>query len=101
MAASLTKDLQTELKKIHSFGVVRQSWFIALLKHEIAALILCCHILLGSTDGTIKVWDFNGHCHHSLQAGREGPADIAQVRQKPFSALCVIKHMIYQVHLVL
>ena len=35
---------------------------------------------LGSTDGTIKVWDFNGHCHHSLQAGREGPADISQVQ---------------------
>lgn len=36
-------------------------------------------LLTGSTDGTVKVWDFNGHCHHLLKAGRDSPADISQV----------------------
>lgn len=34
--------------------------------------------LTGSSDGTIKIWDFNGHCHHLLIAGR-GAVDISQI----------------------
>ncbi|XP_078586384.1 cilia- and flagella-associated protein 337-like [Branchiostoma floridae x Branchiostoma japonicum] len=32
-----------------------------------------------STDGTVKIWDFNGHCHHLLNAGRDSAVDITQV----------------------
>ena len=38
-------------------------------------------LLSGSSDGTIKIWDINTTaCHRVLQAGREGPVDILQVR---------------------
>ncbi|XP_075426736.1 cilia- and flagella-associated protein 337 isoform X1 [Ascaphus truei] len=36
-------------------------------------------VLTGSTDGTVKIWDFNGHCHHKLNAGRDHPAEISQI----------------------
>ncbi|KAK2501714.1 hypothetical protein MC885_012121, partial [Smutsia gigantea] len=36
-------------------------------------------LLTGSTDGTIKVWDFNGYCHHTLYVGQEGAVDISQI----------------------
>ncbi|XP_068137049.1 cilia- and flagella-associated protein 337 [Hyperolius riggenbachi] len=36
-------------------------------------------LLTGSTDGTVKIWDFNGHCHHKLNAGRDSPAEISQI----------------------
>ncbi|KAF3827280.1 hypothetical protein GH733_002766 [Mirounga leonina] len=36
-------------------------------------------LLTGSTDGTIKVWDFSGYCHHILNVGREGAVDISQI----------------------
>ncbi|XP_071788999.1 cilia- and flagella-associated protein 337-like isoform X2 [Asterias amurensis] len=36
-------------------------------------------LFTGSSDGTVKVWDFNGHCHHTLNAGMGDPADISQV----------------------
>ncbi|XP_075806804.1 cilia- and flagella-associated protein 337 [Microtus pennsylvanicus] len=36
-------------------------------------------LLTGSTDGTVKVWDFNGYCHHSLNAGQDGIVDISQI----------------------
>ncbi|XP_072551333.1 cilia- and flagella-associated protein 337-like isoform X2 [Salminus brasiliensis] len=30
-------------------------------------------------DGVVKVWDFNGHCHHSLNAGRGLAVEISQI----------------------
>ncbi|XP_063297758.1 WD repeat-containing protein 49 [Pelobates fuscus] len=36
-------------------------------------------LLTGSTDGTVKIWDFNGHCHHKLNAGRGLAAEISQI----------------------
>ncbi|XP_014389046.1 PREDICTED: WD repeat-containing protein 49 [Myotis brandtii] len=36
-------------------------------------------LLTGSTDGTVKVWDFNGYCHHTLTVGKEGVVDISQI----------------------
>ncbi|XP_019358792.1 PREDICTED: WD repeat-containing protein 49 [Gavialis gangeticus] len=35
--------------------------------------------LTGSTDGTIKIWDFNGHCHHKLSIGKDRAVDISQI----------------------
>ena len=26
-----------------------------------------------------QVWDFNGHCHHRLNAGRDQAAEVSQV----------------------
>ncbi|XP_067024528.1 cilia- and flagella-associated protein 337-like isoform X2 [Acropora muricata] len=36
-------------------------------------------LLTASADGTVKIWDFNGHCHHILMAGNGSPAEISQV----------------------
>uniref|UniRef100_A0A673U7Z6 WD repeat domain 49 n=1 Tax=Suricata suricatta TaxID=37032 RepID=A0A673U7Z6_SURSU len=36
-------------------------------------------LLTGSTDGTVKVWDFNGYCHHTLNVGQAGAVDISQI----------------------
>ncbi|XP_031229964.1 WD repeat-containing protein 49 isoform X2 [Mastomys coucha] len=36
-------------------------------------------LLTGSTDGTVKVWDFNGYCHHTLNVGQDGVVDISQI----------------------
>ncbi|XP_043926673.1 WD repeat-containing protein 49 [Protopterus annectens] len=36
-------------------------------------------LLTGSTDGTVKIWDFNGHCHHKLNVGRDQAAEISQI----------------------
>ncbi|KAF4021010.1 hypothetical protein G4228_012506 [Cervus hanglu yarkandensis] len=36
-------------------------------------------LLTGSTDGTIKVWDLNGCCHHILNVGQEGAVDISHI----------------------
>lgn len=33
----------------------------------------------GATDGTVKVWDFNGHCYHKLICANGQPAKIGQV----------------------
>ncbi|XP_004424832.2 PREDICTED: WD repeat-containing protein 49 [Ceratotherium simum simum] len=49
---------------------------------EISTLALDANetrLLTGSTDGTVKVWDFNGHCHHTLNVGQEGAVDISQI----------------------
>ncbi|XP_030855739.1 WD repeat-containing protein 49 isoform X2 [Strongylocentrotus purpuratus] len=36
-------------------------------------------IFTGSSDGTVKIWDFNGHCHHLLNAGMGNGVDISQI----------------------
>ncbi|XP_063060638.1 WD repeat-containing protein 49-like [Engraulis encrasicolus] len=36
-------------------------------------------LFTAGTDGLVKVWDFNGHCHHRLNAGGDRAADITQV----------------------
>eukprot|EP00112_Aurelia_sp_Birch-Aquarium-sp1_P013143 Seg278.9 transcript_id=Seg278.9/GoldUCD/mRNA.D3Y31 product="WD repeat-containing protein 49" protein_id=Seg278.9/GoldUCD/D3Y31 len=36
-------------------------------------------LLTGSTDGTIKIWDFNGQCHHILMAGNGNPCEVVQI----------------------
>ncbi|XP_062597738.1 WD repeat-containing protein 49-like [Saccostrea cucullata] len=36
-------------------------------------------LFTGSTDGTVKVWDFNGHCFHTLECAGGQPADIGQI----------------------
>lgn len=36
-------------------------------------------LFTGSTDGTVKVWDFNGHCYHTLECAGGQPADIGQI----------------------
>nr|XP_033814835.1 WD repeat-containing protein 49 isoform X2 [Geotrypetes seraphini] len=49
---------------------------------EISAMALDAtetRLLTGGTDGTVKIWDFNGHCHHKLNAGRNQSAEISQI----------------------
>uniref|UniRef100_H3AVA6 WD repeat domain 49 n=1 Tax=Latimeria chalumnae TaxID=7897 RepID=H3AVA6_LATCH len=51
-------------------------------KAEITAMALNyseTRLFTGSTDGTVKIWDFNGHCHHKLNAGRNKEVDISQI----------------------
>ncbi|KAJ1087888.1 hypothetical protein NDU88_001047 [Pleurodeles waltl] len=36
-------------------------------------------LLTGGTDGTVKMWDFNGHCHYNLNAGGGQAAEISQI----------------------
>ncbi|XP_074048619.1 cilia- and flagella-associated protein 337 [Macrotis lagotis] len=36
-------------------------------------------LLTGSPDGAIKIWDFNGHCHHTLNVGQDRAVDISQI----------------------
>ncbi|XP_042564564.1 WD repeat-containing protein 49 [Clupea harengus] len=36
-------------------------------------------LFTAGTDGLVKVWDFNGHCHHRLNAGRDQAAEVSQV----------------------
>ncbi|XP_064645218.1 WD repeat-containing protein 49-like isoform X2 [Lineus longissimus] len=36
-------------------------------------------LFTGSVDGTVKIWDFNGHCYHTLDCGDGNPADIGQI----------------------
>uniref|UniRef100_A0A8C7MU10 WD repeat domain 49 n=1 Tax=Oncorhynchus kisutch TaxID=8019 RepID=A0A8C7MU10_ONCKI len=36
-------------------------------------------LFTAGTDGVVKIWDFNGHCHHRLNAGRDQAVDISQV----------------------
>ncbi|KAI4548097.1 hypothetical protein MG293_000427 [Ovis ammon polii] len=36
-------------------------------------------LLTGSTDGTVKVWDLNGCCHHTLNVGQAGAVDISHI----------------------
>ncbi|KAM5291824.1 LOW QUALITY PROTEIN: cilia- and flagella-associated protein 337 [Ctenodactylus gundi] len=36
-------------------------------------------LLTGSTDGTVKVWDFNGYCQHTLSVGHDGAVNISQI----------------------
>ncbi|XP_048251647.1 WD repeat-containing protein 49-like isoform X1 [Haliotis rufescens] len=43
----------------------------------------------GSTDGTVKVWDFNGHCYHSLECSGGQPADVGQILVLKRSVLVV------------
>ncbi|KAM9316522.1 cilia- and flagella-associated protein 337 [Gastrophryne carolinensis] len=49
---------------------------------EISTMALDAHetrLLTGGTDGTVKIWDFNGHCHHKLNAGGDHAAEISQI----------------------
>ncbi|XP_070547299.1 LOW QUALITY PROTEIN: cilia- and flagella-associated protein 337-like [Ptychodera flava] len=49
---------------------------------EITALALDqneTRLFTGSADGTLKVWDFTEHCHHTLNAGRGSSAEISQI----------------------
>ncbi|XP_027023856.2 WD repeat-containing protein 49 isoform X1 [Tachysurus fulvidraco] len=36
-------------------------------------------LFTAGTDGAVKVWDFNGHCHHRLNACRDLAVDISQI----------------------
>ncbi|XP_072474657.1 cilia- and flagella-associated protein 337 [Notamacropus eugenii] len=36
-------------------------------------------LLTGSPDGAIKIWDFNGHCYHTLNVGQDRAVDISQI----------------------
>ncbi|XP_077204614.1 cilia- and flagella-associated protein 337 [Paroedura picta] len=36
-------------------------------------------LFTGSTNGTVKIWDFNGHCHYQLNAGRDRAVEISQI----------------------
>ncbi|MBN3299728.1 WDR49 protein, partial [Amia calva] len=36
-------------------------------------------LFTGGTDGTVKVWDFNGHCYHKLNAGLDQAVEISQI----------------------
>uniref|UniRef100_A0A8B9KPI6 WD repeat domain 49 n=1 Tax=Astyanax mexicanus TaxID=7994 RepID=A0A8B9KPI6_ASTMX len=36
-------------------------------------------LFTAGTDGVVKMWDFNGHCHHSLNAGRGLAVEISQI----------------------
>ncbi|KAL3885534.1 hypothetical protein ACJMK2_025586 [Sinanodonta woodiana] len=36
-------------------------------------------LFTGSTDGTVKVWDFNGNCYHTLSCAGGQPADVGQI----------------------
>uniref|UniRef100_A0AAY4DDV3 WD repeat domain 49 n=1 Tax=Denticeps clupeoides TaxID=299321 RepID=A0AAY4DDV3_9TELE len=36
-------------------------------------------LFTAGADGVVKVWDFNGYCHHKLNAGRDRPVEISQV----------------------
>jgi WD40 repeat protein len=33
----------------------------------------------GASDGLVKVWDFNGHCYHTLEANEGANCEIAQI----------------------
>lgn len=46
-------------------------------------------LLTGSTDGTVKIWDFNGHCYHTLNCSGGQPADIGQVLNLKRSVIVV------------
>ncbi|XP_069474592.1 cilia- and flagella-associated protein 337 [Ambystoma mexicanum] len=51
-------------------------------KAEISTMALDAtetRLLTGSTDGTVKIWDFNGHCHYKLNAGGNQAAEISQI----------------------
>ncbi|KAL5020149.1 hypothetical protein ScPMuIL_003041 [Solemya velum] len=36
-------------------------------------------LFTGSTDGTVKFWDFNGHCYHTMECAAGQPADVGQI----------------------
>ena len=36
-------------------------------------------LLTGSTDGSIKIWDFNGQCHNILMASNGNPCEVSQI----------------------
>ncbi|XP_052213945.1 WD repeat-containing protein 49-like isoform X3 [Dreissena polymorpha] len=36
-------------------------------------------LMTGSTDGSVKIWDFNGHCYHELECSGGQPADVGQI----------------------
>ncbi|XP_076845249.1 cilia- and flagella-associated protein 337-like isoform X2 [Brachyhypopomus gauderio] len=36
-------------------------------------------LFTAGTDGAVKVWDFNGHCHHRLNAGQGVAVEISQI----------------------
>nr|XP_060623559.1 WD repeat-containing protein 49 [Anolis sagrei ordinatus] len=36
-------------------------------------------LFTGGMDGIVKVWDFNGHCHHKLNVGRDRTVEISQI----------------------
>lgn len=51
-------------------------------------LLVCCKVMiicdinmlvLGGSDGIVRIWDFNGHCHHQLVCDGGNPAEISQV----------------------
>ncbi|PIK52460.1 putative WD repeat-containing protein on Y chromosome [Apostichopus japonicus] len=50
--------------------------------HEITTMSLDhtgTRLLTASTDGLVKIWDFNGHCHHILNAGRGQAVEISHI----------------------
>ncbi|KAJ7995352.1 hypothetical protein DPEC_G00243670 [Dallia pectoralis] len=49
---------------------------------EISAMALDgtqTRLFTAGTDGAVKIWDFNGHCHHRLNAGRDQAVEISQI----------------------
>ena len=46
-------------------------------------------LLTGSTDGTIKIWDFNGQCHNILMAGNGNPCEVCQIMYLKSSIITV------------
>ncbi|KAM6946336.1 cilia- and flagella-associated protein 337-like [Aplochiton taeniatus] len=36
-------------------------------------------LFTAGTDGVVKVWDFNGHCHHKLNVGRGQAVETSQI----------------------
>ena len=66
----------------HLFRMEMKNFRIILL-HRVVLLIeedIFFSCLLGDfLIFLLKVWDFNGYCHHTLNVGQEGAVDISQI----------------------